>query len=264
SLVEGRARSAFERDVLPAFLGGRRWFAEKGSPFIAANLAAGTVLQSGDPGIMLGVVEVTTGRGASRYVIPLGVKWTRFDRIASAAPATVLGAVRRNAREGTLLDVSTDPEFISLLLDKLHAADTIQAGDRRIDFRPTQAFSAMPRPFIEHVKANEGEQSNTTALVDDRFVVKVFRRVHAGPHPEAEMGRFLTDVVHYRNAPPFLGAMELREGESCTALAVVHGFVQNQGDAWTVTNAYLDRFIDEPRVLTPAATAGSNGLSSSP
>src|SRR5262249_52145661 len=146
--------------------------------------------------------------------------------------------------------------------DKLHAADTIQAGDRRIDFRPTQAFSAMPRPVIEHVKANEGEQSNTTALVDDRFVVKVFRRVHAGPHPEAEMGRFLTDGVHYRNAPPFLGAMELREGESCTALAVVHGFVQNQGDAWTVTNAYLDRFIDEQRVLTPEATAGSNELAS--
>jgi maltose alpha-D-glucosyltransferase/alpha-amylase len=30
----------------------------------------------------------------------------------------------------------------------------------------------------------------------------------------------------------------------------VHAFVQNQGDAWTVTAAYLDRFIDEQRLLT--------------
>src|SRR5262249_43692880 len=33
--------------------------------------------------------------------------------------------------------------------------------------------------------------------------------------------------------------------------------VQNQGDAWTVTNAYLDRFIDEQRVLT-AETPGQS------
>ena len=32
-----------------------------------------------------------------------------------------------------------------------------------------------------------------------------------------------------------------------SAVAVVHGFVQNQGDAWTVTGAYLDRFIEEQR-----------------
>jgi maltose alpha-D-glucosyltransferase / alpha-amylase len=69
------------------------------------------------------------------------------------------------------------------------------------------------------------------------------------------MGRFLTDVAHFKNAPPFLGALELREGDNTMALAVVHGFVQNQGDAWTVTNGYLDRFIDEQRLLPPDASA---------
>ena len=29
-------------------------------------------------------------------------------------------------------------------------------------------------------------------------------------------------------------------------------FVQNQGDAWTVTSAYLDRFVDEQRLLRAA------------
>jgi maltose alpha-D-glucosyltransferase / alpha-amylase len=131
-----------------------------------------------------------------------------------------------------------------------------------VDFRPTQAFSDMAPPMVEQVKGIEGEQSNTTAIVDDTFVVKILRRLQPGPHPEVEIGRFLTDVVQYRNAPPFLGAMELREGDACTTLAVVHGFVQNQGDAWTVTNAYLDRFIDEQRLLTPDAPTGSDELSS--
>ena len=38
----------------------------------------------------------------------------------------------------------------------------------------------------------------------------------------------------------------------------MHGFVQNQGDAWTVTNAYLDRFVEEQRLLTAEAAGHSD------
>jgi len=258
SLLEGRTRSSFEHDVLPTFLAGRRWFGDKGSPIIACSQQAGILL---DGGMMLALLDVTTGRGQSRYAVPLAVKWTRFDRIPSGH-ANILGAVRRGHREGTLVDVCTDPEFVSWLLRQIHAGATIETGGRRIEFRPTQAFAAMPVPVAEHVKGIEGEQSNTTAIVDDTFVVKVLRRLQPGQHPEVEMGRFLTDVVQYQNAPPFLGDMELHEHGACTALAVAHGFVQNQGDAWKVTNAYLDRFIDEQRLLAPDAPAGSDELTS--
>ena len=43
-----------------------------------------------------------------------------------------------------------------------------------------------------------------------------------------------------------------------SAIAVVHGFVQNQGDAWTVTGAYLDRFVEEQRLLTAEAAGESD------
>jgi len=258
SLLEGRTRSSFEHDVLPTFLAGRRWFGDKGSPIIACSQQAGILL---DGGMMLALLDVTTGRGQSRYAVPLAVKWTRFDRIPSGH-ANILGAVRRGHREGTLVDVCTDPEFVSWLLRQIHAGATIETGGRRIEFRPTQAFAAMSIPVAEHVKGIEGEQSNTTAIVDDTFVVKVLRRLQPGQHPEVEIGRFLTDIVQYQNAPPFLGDMELHEHGACTALAVAHGFVQNQGDAWKVTNAYLDRFIDEQRLLAPDAPAGSDELTS--
>ena len=32
----------------------------------------------------------------------------------------------------------------------------------------------------------------------------------------------------------------------------MHAFVENQGDGWTVTSAYLDRFVDEQRLLAPS------------
>src|SRR5262249_54372363 len=42
---------------------------------------------------------------------------------------------------------------------------------------------------------------------------------------------------------------ELVEGDTRSAIAVVHAFVENQGEAWTVTSAYLDRFVEEQRLL---------------
>jgi maltose alpha-D-glucosyltransferase/alpha-amylase len=63
------------------------------------------------------------------------------------------------------------------------------------------------------------------------------------------MGRFLTEVAGFSNTPALLGSVELVEGDKSSAIAVVHAFVENQGDAWTVTSAYLDRFVEEQRLL---------------
>jgi maltose alpha-D-glucosyltransferase/alpha-amylase len=117
----------------------------------------------------------------------------------------------------------------------------------------------MPPPAIEKVTVPQGDQSNTTVIVDASCVVKILRRINEGTHPEVEVGRFLLDQTDYRNVPDFLGSVDLVESDKRSALIVVHRFVENQGDAWTVTGAYLDRFIDEQRVL-PAAPAESPEL----
>jgi maltose alpha-D-glucosyltransferase/alpha-amylase len=72
------------------------------------------------------------------------------------------------------------------------------------------------------------------------------------------VGRFLTDTVSFPNTPPLLGAVELEEKGTRGAVAVVHGFIENQGDAWAVTSAYLDRFVEERRLLTAEAAEHSD------
>jgi maltose alpha-D-glucosyltransferase/alpha-amylase len=94
--------------------------------------------------------------------------------------------------------------------------------------------------------------------VDNQYVVKLFRRLESGVNPEIEVGRFLTDTVSFPNTPPLLGAVELEENGTRGAVAVVHGFIENQGDAWAVTSAYLDRFVEERRLLTAEAAEHSD------
>jgi maltose alpha-D-glucosyltransferase/alpha-amylase len=77
-----------------------------------------------------------------------------------------------------------------------------------------------------------GEQTNTSILVEDHAVIKLYRSLRTGLQPEIEMGKFLTDVAHFPNTPPLLGTVELldKAGNS-TPLAIVHGFVRNQAMA---------------------------------
>jgi maltose alpha-D-glucosyltransferase/alpha-amylase len=256
SLVEGRQRWALERDALPTFLAGRRWFGDKGSPLLRTAVQDVVVLDEGNPGTLLALVEVASGRGVTRYALPLAINWTRFDRLGHLL-SNVVAAVRRGAREGSLIDVCTEREFVSLLLRNIHAARKVESGTRRIEFRPTAAFARMEAPAVEAARPVDREQSNTTVIADAKFVVKMFRRMNGGIHPEIEIGRFLTDIAGYAHVPPLLGSVELFERDECSALAVVHGFIENQGDAWSVTSAYLDRYIDEQRVLAPDAPAES-------
>src|SRR5215471_2238835 len=237
----------------------RRWSTARGS---GRNSRRSSLPMAGDrcctaiPNLGVALLEAKGKRETANYLLPLTIKWTRFDRERQNPSA--LAAVRRGPREGTLLDATADPSFIALLLEDLRAARTSEDGQRRIEFAPTASFPKNAPIAIEDVRAVDTEQSNTTVVVGTDYVVKLFRRLEPGPNPEIEVGHFLTETVAFPHAPPLLGTVELEENGARSAVAVVHGFVQNQGDAWTVTNAYLDRFVEEQRLLTAEAAGHSD------
>jgi maltose alpha-D-glucosyltransferase/alpha-amylase len=261
SLMLGRTLTALERDVLPQFIQDRRWFGEKSATLPETRICRAIPLE--DDGIQVLLTLVATGRdeaSESRYLIPFAVHWSRFDRIGTAAKDAA-AAVRRGPREGTLLDAARDKEFNALLLKAIHADRRVSTANAELVFKSTEAFRAMPAPVIEELVATDREQSNTTVIADETYVIKLLRRIREGIHPEVEMGQFLVDVG-YTNAPALLGSAEIIEGDNSSAIAVVHRFIDNQGDGWTVTGHYLDRFVDEQRVVLDDGAAESDELAS--
>jgi len=252
SLLAGRERYALEYDALPSFLAERRWFADKARRINTAQVDTIVPLAPDDTSAALAFVNVpnTSSPDAkpSRYLLPLTVQWTAIHRLETP-PTNVVAAVRRGPREGVLIDAATTPDFIGRLLDAIHDGSTIAQGDAVLECRPTSAFRETPRPAADNIVVPNREQSNTTVVVDSDCVVKILRKVNEGIHPEIEIGRFLLEHTSYKNVPDLLGSVELIEGDKRSAIAVVHRFVDNQGDAWSVTAAHLARFIDDQRVV---------------
>jgi maltokinase len=78
------------------------------------------------------------------------------------------------------------------------------------------------------------EQSNSSVVVDERHVLKLYRRLEAGPNPELEMLRVLGGRG-FAHAPPLEGEVEHREPPVEATLVVVTGFVRSRGGGWELT-----------------------------
>lgn len=243
-----RTRGVFERDVLPGHLARTRWYPQRSAKAIQPTLTSAIPFcDIGDNRPWLAFFDATERDVTTRYVLPMQIEWMRFDR--ERYNPNALAAVRQGAREGTLLDVATDRIFIALLLRNLSESLTIEESDARLEFRPTNKFSHKLVKEPEHIRAIDNEHCSSTAMVDNDYVFKLYRKLKSGTNPAIETGRFLTEVAGFANAPAMLGSVELAEGNTKSAIAIVHAYVENQGDGWAVTSAYLDRFVEEQRLL---------------
>jgi maltose alpha-D-glucosyltransferase/alpha-amylase len=241
-------RSVFEREVMPDHLARSRWYPTRAASGIHPMLTSAIPFcDIGDNRPWLAFFEATEDAAGARYMLPMQIEWVRLDR--ERFNHNALAAVRQGAREGTLLDVATDPIFVALLLRNLKQALTIEENGLRLEFRPTSKFQDKSVRQPERITGIESAAFSTAMLVDGDQQIKLYRKLESGINPEIEMGWFLTEVIGFANTPRMLGSVELTEGENRNAIAIVHAQVGNQGDVWTVTGAYLDRFLEEQRLL---------------
>jgi predicted trehalose synthase len=71
------------------------------------------------------------------------------------------------------------------------------------------------------------DQSNTSSIVGERLVVKLYRRIWPGVHPEVALGRYLTEKAALDCVPAFAGSLYWGDH----AVALVQEYVPGQ-DGW--------------------------------
>ncbi|MEJ8796214.1 maltose alpha-D-glucosyltransferase [Trinickia caryophylli] len=233
-----------ESEVLPSYLSRRRWFASKDQKLKAVRLAALTTIP--DAGFAFTEIEADVGAHTERYVLPLAITWGT-DTTVPLFMQLALARVRRGRNVGHLTDAFSLPQFAHGVLRKMreHASvPTVQKSEIR--FVPTARFNELDEigdtPEIRWIAA---EQSNSSLVMGDRAVLKLVRRVVGGIHPEAEMSRYLTDVGYANTAPLYGEVVRVDPAGVPHTLALLQGFIENQGDAWNWALDYLRRVIDE-------------------
>jgi maltose alpha-D-glucosyltransferase/alpha-amylase len=197
-------RQTLEHEILPPYLAKRRWFSAKDEKLQSARIANLVRMPDGKREIFLSEIETKTSAGTARWLIPLAL--LKQNEPAGALPGQLaLANVRQGRNVGVLTDGFAVPEFAHVVAAALADGVCIPSAEGEIRFEPTPGRAEMLRvPPDASINWLTAEQSNSSLIIGDVAMLKVFRRIAGGEHPEAEMGRYLTRQG-FAHIPALLG-----------------------------------------------------------
>ncbi|MBI2880183.1 MAG: maltose alpha-D-glucosyltransferase [Candidatus Tectomicrobia bacterium] len=243
SLFRNAAKDALE-EALPAYLRRQRWFAGKARGIKGARIIERCSVSNKTSASCIALVEVGYADGGSEtYVLPLAAAWGESvqkvrEAFPSGAIAELTGWGKGGEMEGLLYDAGAEGFFHLALLEAIGRRRRLQGLEGEVAATPTRAFRRIrgPEDIPLTPSVIRSEQSNTSVVYGDRFILKLFRRFGEGVNPELEIGKWLTENSAFRHIPPLAGFLEYRAGRrEPVTLAVLQGFVPNHGDAWQYT-----------------------------
>jgi maltose alpha-D-glucosyltransferase/alpha-amylase len=245
-----KLRERLETGVLPAFLEAQRWYAQKGEAAGRAAILDSAIWKAGAESWLLAMVEV---RG-SLYFMPLTLAWEEEEEHMKALSVATVARVRQQANVGVIADALADEGFCRHVVKAIGERSSIPTKNGALKFTPTSAYAELVPPAIAalHAGRPQAQSTHTSVQLDARLLLKCYRRVRPGVHAELEIGRFLTEVANFKHCLPLAGSVEyVAAGAEPAAVALLHACVPNQGDGWSYTAAYLERFLKAPRADEP-------------
>jgi len=250
NVLKGRSKVSLEKK-LPHYLKERRWFGGKTRKLEQATVSDDIRIAIDSSIVHLLFVRVVYSDGIiETYSLPVtfaeGEKAEKIKK--EAAGAVLFGLQVAGGDEGILFDALWDKQFMSSILQNMLQRRSFRGETGRLTMSRTKALRPIQKsmdgtsePRVPHI-----EQSNTSVFYDERLTLKLFRRLQPGMNPDLEIGRFLTEVAPFPNIPPVAGALEYNEpNREPMTVAILHGFVPNEGDAWQYTLDHLGRYYEQ-------------------
>jgi maltose alpha-D-glucosyltransferase/alpha-amylase len=261
TLLSDGQREVLEREVLPNYLPGCRWFGAKARTLREIRIIESPTFAGTGGAAQLWFVEVSYLDGPTEtYALPVTIASGEAARRVSQ---TASHAVIARYDDGSILhDAVWDAGFRSQLFETIVKSQHRKGINGELVGAPGKALtdSVTTTASSEVLSA---EQSNSSILFDDKYFLKMYRKLEDGINPDVEVTRFLTDRANFPCVPAFGGALEYRRGKAePTVVCLLQNAVTSESDAWTITLDHVGRFYE--RVLARKAELQNENVSAGP
>jgi maltose alpha-D-glucosyltransferase/alpha-amylase len=240
-------------EILPNALKARRWFRGKARDIRSARILEVLPVPTSSPIAHVTLVQIDYVEGDPEiYLLPIAAAVGEVaDRIFNENRDAAIAQFHliNQDKKGVLYDAVIERDFCELLLQAISRGRRLKGTKGELVAKPTKVFRSILNASEEPLEPSilKGEQSNTSVVFKDRFILKLFRCVEEGINPDLEIGHVLTEMG-FQHIPPVAGALEYRRGRGASmTLGILNGFVFNREDAWEYTKDVLAEYFE--RVL---------------
>ncbi|HLT74718.1 MAG TPA: maltose alpha-D-glucosyltransferase [Ohtaekwangia sp.] len=263
-LLDTPVLETLERKVLEDYFLRMRWFGGKGRTIEDIRITDHLILNETEFSPIIFLIEVRYESGLPEtYQLPVSFGSDTFQqKLLDTCPQSVIARLQIGEVDGVLYDGIYGLELQEELLMKMASHETATREDSEIVFYGNDLLS-------EHVRQQDrirprvlgGEQSNTSIIYDNKFFLKLFRKVDQAINPDLELTRFLSEKARFANIPAFVGAIEWRFGKEPIVLGLLQELVEASGDAWNYMlerlDTYNENILAQPEIIKPSTIRGT-------
>ena len=253
-LLDGVLTESFETRILPDYLNAARWFGGKTRGIRTLHVVEQIPVGMDENPAQVILAEITYfDGGVETYLLPLQIAvGASASAIRQHAPYAVIAqfAADEAGHEAVLFDAVHDEKFRAALFELMAHGKSEHALQGQVAGHPGAVLAGDPLPVSSRVL--NVEQSNSSIIYQDRWFLKLYRRIEEGINPDVEILRFLSERQHFEYVPPFGGTLEYcRPRGETRVLGLLLGMVHNEGDAWEKTLDSLGRFYERVLEVRP-------------
>ncbi|WP_111684265.1 trehalose synthase [Winogradskyella tangerina] len=214
----------FLSDVLENYIVKQRWYGGKSSKLKYIELAEYFRIQQNEEVYYGLILEVNFYEAFyQHYFLPIAFvsdeSFAKDDRIL---PISIQN------QEGYIIDAINLEAFRKVVFERILTA--VPKDRTRVQYKKSILFKDCQ---YESSRFMGMEQSNTSIIYNEKYVLKFFRRIYADRNPDYEMSRFLSEKKDFKNTPAYLGSVQIKDQENTNiTIALMNELVPNQGDAW--------------------------------
>jgi maltokinase len=230
-MPETQSLAGLQADDLREWVESQRWYASKSRHVTSVELIESATLGDAPAQLILALLQTGFATGTHElYQLPLGLR---------PAGSDVQGVITETS-DGVVYDALTDPALGRVLLHWIDDSGEYETADGKFTFQ--RAGDRLQLPEDVEVRPMGVEQSNSSLVIGDELVCKIFRKLEPGLNPELELLGFLT-ARDYPNIAPLYGWGDY-DGQSLKAtLAVVQRFFPDGRGGWELA---LDEIASDP------------------
>lgn len=214
----------FLSDVLGDYILKQRWYGGKASKIKYIELSEYfRIQQFGEVyyGLILEIDFVEAFY--QHYFLPIA-----FVTDEDFAPKDRILPISIKGNQGFIIDATNLESFRKLVFQRILTA--LPKDTSKVQYQKSPVFTNVS---YESSRFMGLEQSNTSIIYNDKYVLKFFRRLYADKNPDFEMSQFLSEKKGFKNTPAYLGCINVVDSDNDNiTIGLLQQLVPNDGDAW--------------------------------
>jgi maltokinase len=224
-------RECLDEESLRDWVAHQRWYASKSRAVTGIDIVEAIALRE-EPPLFLALVQTRFATGTHElYQLPLLLR-------SSQDPAGDQAIAR--TKDWTAYDALADPRRLVELVLRMDRRDELETSDGFLGFHRADGVANLSED--PSVRPMGVEQSNSSLVIDDQLVLKVFRKLEPGINPELELLRFLT-AHGFPNIAPLHGWYDYDGHALAATLGVAQQYLPGAIGGWELA---LDRILTDP------------------